>query len=307
MKKISLAMIVIIVALATFCSCDSLKNTYRVRFTQGQEIEEAIVAGINNVGKVSVTRTGHYGHLGGQFNCRITLDSPIDSDIIEKTVGCICGVLKDRDDLYLYFLENCEVFSIWISSVSEKDSLITIDTCSGWNFEKWAYSDGNEIANECIYTVLTETVAGSSVRVNGEAHNYEVRKNSHTAGFILPLKQTLSELGISYEENGTRLVVTGIDKNIEIKVDEGGYKLFENKEDLQATDYYDPICEDNSFAKSTELNGGYYPYLMCEWKNEELYVDNATFSFLLEQLHYDGITVQPDYTNLSLSIQSGLT
>ena len=303
MKRISLTIIIILVALMTVCSCDILKNTYSVRFSQGKEIEEAIAAEIKDVDAVYVTRIGHYGHLGGQFDCRITLNSPIDPDVIEKTVGCICNVLKDRDDLYLFFLENCEDFNIWISSVRENDPIITVDTRSGWNFEKWVYSDGDKINDGCIYVPMTETVAGSA-QINGAKFDIDVRKNSRAAGFVLPLKQTLGELGIDFEENGTRLIVFGNGANIEIKVDEGGYKLFEDKEDLLSTDYYDPICEDNDLVESTELNGGYYAYSMCKWKNEDLYVDNVTFSFLLEQLHYDGITVRPDYSNMFLSIQS---
>ena len=125
------------------------------------------------------------------------------------------------------------------------------------------------------------------------------QKNHHTAGFVVPLKETFAAIGVSIEEKDGLILLQ--DKGVVVAIDpkECSYETFDDEEDLrkhnEQCDYLsNELPVDNN---RYEENGGLYPWLYCEYSEAELFVDNMTMQFLLKLANVDeNIIVDLDYS-----------
>ena len=302
MKKMCLLLIVVLLCLSG-CDTYRYRNTYRVEFTQGKLIEKSVLENFEQIKSCSVTRTGHYGRLGGSFDCDIYLDSPDNVAIAENVVEHIYAIFKENREVYEYFLDNCRNFTVCFRT-SEEEPLSEFYTFNYWNFEKWFCDPDN---GKSLLLPLTDHESGK-VLINGKSeYSVDVQRNQYTAGFVLPVKKLFDALNINYAQEEQLLYIFGSGINLEIKLDEeGAYKQYKEKSELHATNYYDDsLLRNNPYLNSSDNNEGLYPYVIWQSENDELYIDNTTFIYLLDLIQYDDlVTVVPDYSLQILKINA---
>ena len=231
---------------------------------------------------------------------------PDDLNAAEEMIRRISSEISRKDELYDYLLKNIWVFSVYFHVHSSDSWIISVGTSRETNFEVWGVS-GDGAEKKVIRTPMTEQKYGTVLINKVKSILCRVNTNSHTAGFIVPLKETLAAIGVNVEEKDGLILVQGRENIIAIDPKECSYQMFEDEEDLRKHNgQYDYLSDKLPEADNQpEKNSGFYPWLYCEYSENELFVDHMTMQFLLGLADVDeSIKVEWDYSKRMLTIDA---
>ncbi len=309
-KRIIIVLIIvvflIIVPVLAINIIGGLRGHYDAKFELGDSIRQSLVGNYSSIEKCEISEVYRFGKTLGQISCSVYVASEDDLNAAEEMIRRISSEISRKDELYDYLLKNIRVFSVFFHVHSSDSWIISVDTFRETNFEVWSVS-GDGAEKKVIRTPMTEQKYGTVLINKVKSILCRVNTNSHTAGFIVPLKETLAAIGVNVEEKDGLILVQGRENIIEIDPKKCSYQMFEDEEDLRKHNgQYDYLSDELPEADNQpEKNSGFYPWLYCEYSENELFVDHMTMQFLLRLADVDeSIKVEWDYSKRMLTIDA---